>query len=152
MPLGKDIGFLPGTKDEKLQSWLAPYFDNLDYICEAGGEDGLETKKWILESNKFQLEAITYMRGRSFNNAYIIIDEAQNLTPHELKTLISRVGENTKIIILGDPTQIDNPYLDRDSNGLVYTVGRMKAHDIYGSIYFENTERSKLAAIAAQYL
>ena len=152
MPLGKDIGFLPGTKEEKLQSWLAPYFDNLDYICELGGEDGEETKKWILESNKFQLEAITYMRGRSFTNAYIIIDEAQNLTPHELKTLISRVGENTKIVILGDPTQIDNPYLDRDSNGLVYTVGRMKKYDLYGSVYFQNTERSKLAALAADVL
>jgi PhoH-like ATPase len=152
MPLGKDIGFLPGNKEEKLQSWLAPFFDNLDYICESGGEDGAETKKWILESNKFQVEAITYMRGRSFSNAYIIIDEAQNLTPHELKTLISRVGENTKIVILGDPTQIDNPYLDRDSNGLVYTVGRMKREALFGSIYFEHTERSKLAALAAKVL
>lgn len=152
MPLGKDIGFLPGSKEEKLQSWLAPFFDNLDYICESGGEDGEETKKWILESNKFQVEAITYMRGRSFSNCYIIIDESQNLTPHELKTLISRVGENTKIIILGDPTQIDNPYLDRDSNGLVYTVGKMKKYDLYGSIYFTQTERSKLAALAAEVL
>jgi len=152
MPLGKDIGFLPGSKEEKLQSWLAPFFDNLDYICESGGEDGEETKKWILESNKFQVEAITYMRGRSFTNAFIIIDESQNLTPHELKTLISRVGENTKIVILGDPTQIDNPYLDRDSNGLVYTVGKMKKYDIFGSIYFTQTERSRLAAIAAEVL
>ena len=152
MPLGKDIGFLPGSKEEKLQSWLAPFFDNLDYICESGGEDGEETKKWILESNKFQVEAITYMRGRSFTNAYIIIDEAQNLTPHELKTLVSRVGENTKIVILGDPTQIDNPYLDRDSNGLVYTVGKMKKYPLFGSIYFQHTERSKLAALAAEVL
>ncbi len=152
IPLGKDIGFLPGSKEEKLQSWLAPFFDNLDYICESGGEDGAETKKWILESDKFQVEAITYMRGRSFSNAYIIIDEAQNLTPHELKTLISRVGENTKIVILGDPTQIDNPYLDRDSNGLVYTVGKMKKYDLFGSIYFKHTERSKLAALAAEVL
>ncbi|MCH9812138.1 PhoH family protein [bacterium] len=152
MPLGKDIGFLPGSKEEKLQSWLAPFFDNLDFICESGGEDGQETKKWILESNKFQVEAITYMRGRSFSNAYIIIDEAQNLTPHELKTLISRVGENTKIVILGDPTQIDNPYLVRDSNGLVYTVGKMKHHGLFGSIYFQHTERSKLAALAAEVL
>lgn len=152
MPLGKDIGFLPGSKEEKLQSWLAPFFDNLDYICESGGEDGQETKKWILESDKFQVEAITYMRGRSFSNCYIIIDEAQNLTPHELKTLISRVGENTKIVILGDPTQIDNPYLDRDSNGLVYTVGKMKRYDLFGSIYFQHTERSKLAALAAKVL
>jgi PhoH-like ATPase len=152
MPLGKDIGFLPGSKEEKLKAWLAPFFDNLDYICEADGDDAAETKKWILESNKFQVEAITYMRGRSFNNAYIIIDEAQNLTPHELKTLISRVGENTKIIILGDPTQIDNPQLDKDSNGLVYTIGRMKKYPLFGSIYFHNTERSKLAALAAEVL
>ncbi|MCH9620618.1 MAG: hypothetical protein S4CHLAM20_00180 [Chlamydiia bacterium] len=152
MPLGKDIGFLPGSKEEKLQSWLAPFFDNLDYICESGGEDGEETKKWILESNKFQVEAITYMRGRSFTNAFIIIDESQNLTPHELKTLISRVGENTKIVILGDPTQIDNPYLDRDSNGMIYTVGKMKEYELFGSIYFKHTERSKLAALAAKVL
>jgi PhoH-like ATPase len=153
IPVGRDIGFLPGTKEEKLRAWLAPFFDNLEYICSSSGsENGAETKKWILESEKFQVEAITYMRGRSFTNTYVIIDEAQNLTPHEIKTIISRVGDNTKIIVLGDPSQIDNPYLDADSNGLVYLIGRMKKHDIFGSIYFQSTERSKLAAIAAAVL
>jgi PhoH-like ATPase len=153
IPVGRDIGFLPGTKEEKLRAWLAPFFDNLEFICSSSGsENGMETKKWILESEKFQVEAITYMRGRSFTNTYVIIDEAQNLTPHEIKTIISRVGDNTKIIVLGDPSQIDNPYLDADSNGLVYLVGRMKKHDIFGSIYFQQTERSKLAAIAAAVL
>ena len=153
IPVGRDIGFLPGTKEEKLRAWLAPFFDNLEYICGASGSDNaMETKKWVLESEKFQVEAITYMRGRSFTNTYVIIDEAQNLTPHEMKTIISRVGDNTKIIVLGDPSQIDNPYLDADSNGLVYLIGRMKTHDVFGSIYFQSTERSKLAAIAAAVL
>jgi len=153
MPLGKDIGFLPGTKEEKLKSWLAPFFDNLEYICgDQNNETGDETKRWIVDSDKFQLEAITYMRGRSLSNTYIIIDEAQNLTPHELKTIISRVGENTKIIILGDASQIDNPYLDKDSNGLVHLLGKMKRYDLCGSIYFRQTERSKLAALAASVL
>lgn len=153
MPLGRDIGFLPGTKEEKLRAWLAPFFDNLDFICgdnEVDGEN--QTKKFILESDKFQVEAITYMRGRSLSNTWVIIDEAQNLTPHELKTIISRVGENTKIIILGDPTQIDNPYLDLDSNGLVYLIGRMKRYDLFGTIFFTETERSSLAALAAEVL
>ncbi len=153
IPVGRDIGFLPGSKEEKLRAWLAPFFDNLEYICSASGSDNAgETKQWILESEKFQVEAITYMRGRSFTNTYVIIDEAQNLTPHEMKTIISRVGDNTKIIVLGDPSQIDNPYLDADSNGLIYLIGRMKKHDVFGSIYFQSTERSKLAAIAAAVL
>ena len=153
IPVGRDIGFLPGTKEEKLRAWLAPFFDNLEYICSANSsENGSETKRWVLESEKFQVEAITYMRGRSFTNTYVIIDEAQNLTPHEIKTIISRVGENAKIIVLGDPSQIDNPYLDADSNGLVYLIGRMKKHDIFGSVFFQQTERSKLAALAATVL
>jgi PhoH-like ATPase len=154
MPLGKDLGFLPGSKEEKLQAWLAPFFDNLDYICATSNDvkNSNETKKWIVESEKFQVEAITYMRGRSFSNTFLIIDEAQNLTPHEIKTIISRVGENTKIVVLGDPTQIDNPYLDMDSNGLVYLVGKMKKHDLFGSILFRQTERSALAALAANVL
>lgn len=153
MPLGKDIGFLPGSKEEKLQSWLAPFFDNLEFICgNTGSEAASETKKWILGSEKFQVEAITYMRGRSFTNTYVIIDEAQNLTAHELKTIISRVGENTKIIVLGDVSQIDNPYLDADSNGLIYLFSKMKKYDICGSILFEQTERSQLSALAATVL
>jgi PhoH-like ATPase len=154
VPLGKDIGFLPGTKQEKLQAWLGAYYDNLEYICGSSKDRELasETQKWILESNKLQVEAITYMRGRSIANSYVIIDEAQNLTPHEIKTLISRVGPNTKILVLGDPTQIDNAYLDADSNGLVHLIARMKKYDLYGNIYFKQTERSELAALASEVL
>ncbi len=155
MPLGKDIGFLPGTKEEKLYHWMQPIFDNLKYLCEetTGGEDsGQETKKWVLESNKIEMEAVTYIRGRSLSKMYVIIDEAQNLTPHEIKTIISRAGQGTKIILTGDPTQIDNPYLDRDSNALTYIVNRFKNQSIYGHMFLETTERSKLAALAAELL
>lgn len=153
IPLGRDLGFLPGTKEEKLHSWLAPYFDNLEYIVsksrDGGGKDALA---WITESEKFQVEAITYMRGRSFANSFVIIDEAQNLTPHELKTIISRVSFNTKIIVIGDPTQIDNPYLDEDSNGLVHLIGKMKQFPIFGHVHFQKSERSELASLASQIL
>lgn len=155
MPLGKDIGYLPGSKEEKLYHWMQPIFDNLKYLCEetSGGEDvGLDTKNWILESNKIEMEAVTYIRGRSLAKMYIIIDEAQNLTPHEVKTIISRAGHGTKIILTGDPSQIDNPYLDKDSNALTYIVNRFKNQPIFGHAILEVTERSKLAALAAELL
>ena len=155
MPLGKDIGYLPGTKEEKLYHWMQPIFDNLKFLCEetSGGEDvGQETKKWILESNKIEMEAVTYIRGRSLSKMYIIIDEAQNLTPHEVKTVISRAGAGTKIILTGDPSQIDNPYLDKDSNALTYIVNRFKNESIYGHMFLHTTERSELSALAAELL
>ncbi|MBM3200935.1 MAG: PhoH family protein [Chlamydiae bacterium] len=154
IPVGKDIGYLPGTKEEKLRAWMGAFYDNLEYICGTSKDKelGAETQKWIVESNKLQVEAITYMRGRSIANSYIIIDEAQNLTPHEMKTLISRVGPNTKVIVLGDPTQIDNAYLDSDSNGLVYLIAKMKKYHLYGNIFFKQTERSELAALASEVL
>ena len=105
-----------------------------------------------MESKKIEMEAVTYIRGRSLPKMYIIVDEAQNLTPHEVKTIISRAGEGTKVILTGDPTQIDNPYLDKDSNGLTYTVGRFSDSKIYGNINLEKTERSELAALAAEIL
>jgi PhoH-like ATPase len=154
VPVGKDIGFLPGSKEEKLHAWLGAFYDNLEYICGSSKDKelGSETQRWIVESNKLQVEAVTYMRGRSIANSYIIIDEAQNLTPHEMKTLISRVGPNTKVVVLGDPTQIDNAYLDSDSNGLVHLIGKMKKYDLYGNIFFKQTERSELAALASEVL
>lgn len=154
MPLGKDIGYLPGSKEEKIMHWMQPIYDNLEYLCEftAGAENGAETKKWIMESGKIEMEAVTYIRGRSLAKTYIIIDEAQNLTPHEVKTIISRAGKGTKVILTGDPTQIDNPYLDKDSNALTYVVGKFKNSPIYGNIVFEKTERSELAALAAELL
>ena len=154
MPLGKDIGFLPGSKEEKIYHWMQPIYDNLEFLCEnnAGEKGGQDAKNWILESEKIEMEAVTYIRGRSLANTYIIIDEAQNLTPHEAKTIISRAGKGTKVIMTGDPSQIDNPYLDKDSNALTYIVSRFKNHPIYGHINMLKTERSQLAAVAADVM
>ena len=154
MPLGKDIGFLPGTKEEKLYHWMQPINDNLEFLCQSshGEKNSKEALSWITESNKIEMEAVTYIRGRSLPNIYMIIDEAQNLTPHEVKTIISRAGFNTKVILTGDPTQIDNPYLDQDSNGLTYTVNRFKNQSICGHMFLNKTERSKLAAIACDIM
>lgn len=152
VPLGRDIGYLPGTKEEKLFNWMQPIFDNLEYLCDSSGREASETLKWVMESKKIEMEAVTYIRGRSLPKMYIIVDEAQNLTPHEVKTIISRAGEGTKVILTGDPTQIDNPYLDKDSNGLTYTIARFANQNIYGNIFLDKTERSELAALAAAIL
>jgi PhoH-like ATPase len=154
IPLGKDIGYLPGTKEEKLFHWMQPIYDNLEFLCQStsGEANGLETQKWIMESKKIEMEAVTYIRGRSLPKMYMIIDEAQNLTPHEVKTIISRAGQGTKVVLTGDATQIDNPYLDKDSNALTLTVGKFKEYPIYGHVFLERTERSELAALAAEVL
>ncbi len=154
MPLGKDIGYLPGTKDEKLFHWMQPIYDNLEYLCSSTGgpASGAETQKWIMESKKIEMEAVTYIRGRTLPKMFIIIDEAQNLTPHEVKTIISRAGKGTKVVLTGDPTQIDNPYLDKDSNALTFLVGKFKHYPIFGHVFLERTERSELAALAADVL
>lgn len=152
VPLGRDIGYLPGTKEEKLFHWMQPIYDNLEILCESTGNERNETLNWVMESKKIEMEAVTYIRGRSLPKMFLIIDEAQNLTPHEVKTIVSRAGEGTKVILTGDPTQIDNPYLDRDSNGLSYTVGKFSSEKIYGNIFLEKTERSELAALAAEIL
>lgn len=152
VPLGKDIGYLPGLKEEKLIHWMQPIYDNLEFLCESTGDGSNEALRWLTESSKLEMEAVTYIRGRSLPKIYIIIDEAQNLTPHEVKTIISRAGKDTKVILTGDPTQIDNPYLDKNSNGLTYIVGKFKEQRIYGHIFMEKTERSELAALAAEVL
>ncbi len=153
VPLGRDIGYLPGTKEEKLFHWMQPIYDNLEFLCAStDGEGPNETMRWVMDSTKMEMEAVTYIRGRSLPKAYIIVDEAQNLTPHEMKTIISRAGEGAKVVLTGDPTQIDNPYLDKDSNGLTYTVGRFGDQRLYGHMFFEKTERSELAALAAEIL
>lgn len=152
VPLGRDIGYLPGTKEEKLFNWMQPIYDNLEFLCDSSGAEHSETLRWVMESKKIEMEAVTYIRGRSLPKMYIIIDEAQNLTPHEVKTIISRAGEGTKVILTGDPSQIDNPYLDKDSNGLTYTVGKFADQKMYGHILLEKTERSELAALAAEIL
>ncbi len=155
VPLGKDIGYLPGTKEEKLTHWMQPIYDNLEFLCSStnGSGDGQgETQAYIMESGKIEMEAVTYIRGRSLPKMFIIIDEAQNLTPHEVKTIISRAGQGTKVVLTGDPTQIDNPYLDKDSNGLTFTVGRFANQSVFGHMFLERTERSELAAIAADVM
>jgi len=154
MPLGKDIGYLPGTKEEKLYHWMQPIYDNLEFLCDMtnGEGNGRSTLDWIQESKKLEMEAVTYIRGRTLPKIYMIIDEAQNLTPHEMKTIISRAGKGTKVILTGDPTQIDNPYLDKDSNGLTYVVNQFRDESVHGHIFLDKSERSELAAIAAKLM
>lgn len=160
MPIGKDIGYLPGTKDEKLEAWMQPIFDNLTYLLSTrgvGSQDAEsrtpETKiKALMQSGQLVLEPLTYIRGRSIPHQFIIIDESQNLTPHEVKTIVSRVGEGTKIILTGDIMQIDNPYLDASSNGLSYMVERLKGHHLVGHCTLAKSERSELASLAADKL
>ena len=154
MPLGKDIGYLPGSKEAKLENWMQPIFDNLTFILQASREQGKKPKRVedLTQSRLLELEPLTYMRGRSIPNQFIIVDEAQNLTPHEVKTVISRAGQGSKLVLTGDPYQIDNPYLDSSSNGLSYTVERMKSQKLFGSVLLTRSERSTLASIAAEIL
>ena len=150
IPMGKDIGYLPGTKAEKLVNWMQPIYDNLEYILT------IRKKKHYIEdlidSDLLQLEALTYMRGRSIPNQFIVVDEAQNLTPHEIKTVVSRAGNHTKMILTGDPFQIDSPYLDSSSNGLSYAVEKMKGQEMFGHVMLTKNERSSLASLAAELL
>lgn len=156
MPLGRDIGYLPGGKDEKLSHWMQPIFDNLGFLMRWETLDWQEkTQKKVeklLSDNIIELEALTYIRGRTIARHLMIIDEAQNLTPHEIKTIVSRAGDGTKIILTGDPYQIDNPYLDSSSNGLSYAAERLKYESIHGHIALKKSERSELAAVAAEKL
>ncbi len=152
VPLGRDIGYLPGIKEEKLIHWMQPIYDNLEFLCQSSGGESSEALRWVTDSSKLEMEAVTYIRGRSLPKIFMIIDEAQNLTPHEVKTIISRAGKNTKVVLTGDPTQIDNPYLDKNSNGLTYTVGRFKEQKLFGHVFMDKTERSELAALAAEVM
>jgi PhoH-like ATPase len=154
MPLGKDIGYLPGSKEEKLESWMQPIFDNLSFVLQVSRSPGSKATKVddLIDSNVISLEPLTYMRGRSIPNQFIILDEAQNLTPHEVKTVISRAGHGSKLVLTGDPYQIDNPYLDSASNGLSYVVERMKDQKLFGAVRLERSERSTLASLAAELL
>ncbi|MFH1076631.1 MAG: PhoH family protein [Pseudomonadota bacterium] len=153
IPFGRDIGYLPGDKEEKMRNWMQPIFDNLRFLTNSHGEEGDGGFDYLINTKKIvELEALTYIRGRSIPRQYIIIDEAQNLTPHEVKTIISRAGEGTKMILTGDPYQIDSPYLDASSNGLSYAVERMKGQKCFGHITLTKSERSELASIAAKML
>ena len=146
-PMGRDIGFLPGTMEEKMLPWLMPIQDNLKFLM--GDSSTLDT---YVEKGKIEIEALTYIRGRSIANAFIVIDEAQNLTRHEIKTIITRIGENTKIILTGDVEQIDNVYVNETTNGLAHAVENFKKHIIAGHVTFRNGERSELATLASKVL
>jgi len=168
MPLGRDIGYLPGGKDEKLTAWMQPIFDNMAYLLSnrlSGGGEGqpgaghaaspstVEQRiQQLVDSGQVVMEPLTYIRGRSIPNQFMIVDESQNLTPHEVKTIASRVGEGTKLILTGDPTQIDNPYLDSSSNGLSYLVERLKGRGLVGHVTLAKSERSELASLVASAL
>lgn len=154
---GKDVGYLPGSKDEKLRPWLAPIFDNLEYLLSSTkkghNNDFLKTTlEMFLENGTIELEAMTFVRGRSLSNCIIILDESQNTNSHEMKTIMTRVGEGTKVILTGDIDQIDNPFLDNTNNGLVYLIEKFKGQDFYGHVTFKKSERSKVAAAAASLL
>ena len=156
VPMGNDIGFLPGTEKEKMQPWMLPIYDNIEFLASNKGQTSLnEAEKVVvgLESlGLLKVEPLTYIRGRSIPQGFIIIDEAQNLTPHEVKTIITRVGKDTKIVFTGDPDQIDNPYLDANSNGLAYIAERMKNEILVGHIRLVKGERSEISELASRLL
>ncbi|MDZ7806412.1 MAG: PhoH family protein [Gracilimonas sp.] len=150
----KDLGFLPGDANQKIDPYMQPLWDNLSYIKNQYKESSKHFKKIdeMLQTDKLRIVPLAYIRGRSLSNVIFIIDEAQNLTPHEVKTIITRAGQNTKIIFTGDIFQIDTPYLDAQSNGLSYLVDRMHDHELYAHINLEKGERSDLANLASKLL
>ena len=146
-PMGKDIGYLPGTLEEKMAPWLAPVQDNLEFLM-----GNKKTLDMYIDEGTIEVEALTYIRGRSIANTFIVIDEAQQLTKHEIKTILTRVGEGTKIVFTGDIEQIDNVYVDETSNGLTFIVEKFKEHDVAGHVILKKGERSKVATLAAKIL
>jgi PhoH-like ATPase len=156
VPLGKDIGYLPGTKEEKLYHWMQPIYDNIDFLFGATGAKGRRGAgkgcQELMNQGLLQIEPLTYIRGRSIPQQYLIVDESQNLTPHEIKTIVTRAGDHTKIVLTGDSFQIDNPYVDSANNGLVYLVDRFKDESISAHVTFTKGERSKLSELASNLL
>ena len=163
--LGKEIGFLPGDLEDKMGPWMQPIIDNLDFLLggddgHGGGHGGAQRGQRGLRNSwsdlkgmgLLEVEAISYIRGRSIPRQYLIVDESQNLTPHEVKTIVTRVGEGTKIVFTGDPYQIDNPYVDAESNGLTWLVERFKGQKLAGHVSLARGERSELAELAANLL
>jgi PhoH-like ATPase len=170
--LGKEIGFLPGSLEEKMGPWMQPIIDNLDFLlggadadegrgssrggaaaCRPGAQRGNRSNWTDLKGmGLLEVEAISYIRGRSIPRQFMVVDEAQNLTPHEVKTIVTRVGEGTKIVFTGDPYQIDNPYVDAESNGLTWLVERFKGQPLAGHVTLLRGERSELAELAANLL
>lgn len=153
IPVGKDIGYLPGTKEEKLATWMGAIYDNLEFIMDRKHQEDAPSKfEYLLQQEKLEIASVTHIRGRSLPKQYMIVDDAQNLTPHEIKTILSRAGDGTKVVVTGDPYQIDNPYLDVASNGLTYIVDKFKGQKIYGHLTFTKTERSELAALVSELM
>lgn len=154
-PLGRDLGYLPGTMEEKLNPWMQPIFDNVEFLMGRPHFSRQQNKRGyqeLIDLNLLQIEPLTYIRGRSIASQFMIVDEAQNLTPHEVKTILSRAGEGTKIILTGDPYQIDHPYVDSTNNGLVHVVNRFKNQALFGHVRLKKGERSVLAEAATNLL
>ena len=153
-PLGRDVGYLPGDLEEKLNPWMQPIYDNVEFLMGLSKPDRKNGRSYheLIDLGFIEIEPLTYIRGRSIPNQFIIVDEAQNLTPHEVKTIITRVGEATKIVLTGDPYQIDNPYVDATSNGLTTIVEKFKAEGVAGHVTLSKGERSPLAELASNLL
>lgn len=153
VPMGKDLGFLPGDISEKLGPWMQPIFDNIDFLFgNQRARNEMTTWDELINQGLLHVEPLTYIRGRSLPQQFMIVDESQNLTPHEIKTIITRAGEGTKIVLTGDSEQIDNPYLDAINNGLVYTIDRLKSEEIVAHVHLQVGERSPLSEIASKLL
>jgi len=153
-PLGRDIGYLPGDVEEKLNPWMQPIFDNVEFLMGLSKSDHRNGRSYqeLIDLGVLAIEPLTYIRGRSIPNQFLVVDEAQNLTPHEVKTIISRAGDNTKIVLTGDPYQIDHPYVDSTNNGLVHTVNRFRSERLAGHVTLTKGERSELAELATNLL
>jgi len=167
IPMGKDLGYLPGTLEDKMDPWMKPIYDNLEFLVSNSSRKKVRRKskgsksrapqpasnyQYLLDTGMVEVEALTYIRGRSIPYQYMIIDEAQNLTSHEVKTILTRAGDGTKVVLTGDPAQIDNPYVDSLSNGLTYAIEKFKDQPIAGHVTLTKGERSHLATIAATIL
>ncbi len=153
-PLGRDVGYLPGDIEEKLNPWMQPIYDNVEFLMGLSKTERKNGRSYqeLIDLGYIEIEPLTYIRGRSIPNQYIIVDEAQNLTPHEVKTIITRVGEATKVVLTGDPYQIDNPYVDATSNGLTTVVEKFKGEPMAGHVTLSKGERSPLAELASNVL
>ncbi len=151
-PMGRDLGYLPGDINEKLAPWMQPIFDNMDFLFGQTRGDNAASYEDLINHGLLHIEPLTYIRGRSIPGQYLIVDEAQNLSPHEVKTIITRAGEGTKIVLTGDAQQIDSPYLDEINNGLVYCLDRLKSEDIVGHTILKVGERSALSEAASKHL
>jgi PhoH-like ATPase len=150
-PMGRDIGYLPGDIEQKLNPWMQPIFDNVEFLMGADKKASGRAQE-LINQGMLNIEPLTYIRGRSIPKQYLIVDEAQNLTPHEIKTIVTRAGRGTKVVLTGDVYQIDNPYVDSANSGLTYAVERFKGHPIAGHVTLTKGERSELAELAANIL